>query len=520
MQNESSHPGEEQTAGTQPSDVLPEHTSGGCGFAAGQLEPASVRPLPAPVTLRAMIGPSIILAGLSLGSGEFVIWPFITYQSKFVFFWACLVGVCMQYVINMEITRWTLATGETAVTGFLRLSRRCAGLLLFMNFVPWILPGWARSGAKLVGWMCFGQQTEQGTEQLLAIAGMVLCGAALTLGPVVYSTVERAQTWLVGLVMLLVVVLAIWLSWDRPDALVVQWKSVLTLGWPQVIPERTDQLTFSVLLGALAFAGCGGTLNLAQSDYIKDKGYGMGSYIGRITSPFTGQSESEHSVGYVFPPDAKNLARWKVWWWRASVEHAFSFLLTCIVCLSLLSLISYVLCFDAHGERIFGESDYGRGLGFILGEADGIGERVGETGRFLFLLMGALILFTTELGVLDAVTRVGTGLVKIAYLRKSTYWSGSRLYLVLLWSFIAVGCYFILNESDGDAFDWLRKASALNGVVMFLYSGALIYLNCRMLPGPLRLRGWRLIVMVLCVLFFGFFTVCAANSLIQPWLLK
>ena len=35
----------------------------------------------------------------------------------------------------------------------------------------------------------------------------------------------------------------------------------------------------------LSFAGAGGTMNLSQSNYIKDKGYGMGSHLGRITSP-------------------------------------------------------------------------------------------------------------------------------------------------------------------------------------------------------------------------------------------
>ena len=51
-------------------------------------------------------------------------------------------------------------------------------------------------------------------------------------------------------------------------------------------------LSIMVLLGALAFAGAGGTTNLGQSNFIKDKGYGMGRFIGRITSPLTGQEEA------------------------------------------------------------------------------------------------------------------------------------------------------------------------------------------------------------------------------------
>jgi hypothetical protein len=42
--------------------------------------------LPEPVALRRMIGPSIILAGLSVGSGKFVLWPRLTAEFGFVMF--------------------------------------------------------------------------------------------------------------------------------------------------------------------------------------------------------------------------------------------------------------------------------------------------------------------------------------------------------------------------------------------------------------------------------------------------
>ena len=42
-------------------------------------------------------------------------------------------------------------------------------------------------------------------------------------------------------------------------------------------------------------------MNLCQSNYIRDKGYAMGSHVGRITSPLTGQEEAITEVGYHFP---------------------------------------------------------------------------------------------------------------------------------------------------------------------------------------------------------------------------
>ena len=82
-----------------PSDVIP-----------SDVLPAPVyRDLPPPIPWKRMVGPSVILSGLALGSGEYVLWPSITAKYGFVLFWACLLGVITQYFINMEIERWALA---------------------------------------------------------------------------------------------------------------------------------------------------------------------------------------------------------------------------------------------------------------------------------------------------------------------------------------------------------------------------------------------------------------------------
>ncbi|HET6257757.1 MAG TPA: Nramp family divalent metal transporter [Pseudonocardia sp.] len=48
---------------------------------------------------------------------------------------------------------------------------------------------------------------------------------------------------------------------------------------PQVVTNAgvpVGELGFALLLGALAFAGGGGGQNLVQSNWIRDKGFGMG----------------------------------------------------------------------------------------------------------------------------------------------------------------------------------------------------------------------------------------------------
>jgi hypothetical protein len=489
----------------------------------GNLPPLRERDLPEPIPLRRMIGPSIILAGLALGSGEFVLWPYITFHSRFVFFWACLLAVVMQYFLNLEIMRWTLATGESALAGIIRLWRPLAVLFLVLNVVPWMIPAWAKGAGEMIGWLIASPQFGPDGKMLpgaydnwLAMAGLLFCGAILTAGPVLYETVERVQMLLVGAIMLLVVGLAAWLLVLRPDALVVQATTTLTLGAPQFFP-RGGSIDSMMLLGALAFAGAGGTMNLAQSNYIRDKGYAMGRHIGRITSPITGQEEAITEIGFHFPHTAENLRRWSAWWRAACWEHFVSFLCTCLVCLVLLTLIAYICFFGPDGQRVVDATVFADNT-FIWAEAGRIAELVGPLARHAFMLMGVAILFTTEFGVLDAASRISTDVVKVAWLRENKFWSEGRLYYAFLWGEIALACAILLLDEwhiKVGTMQYFKLAAAMNGGVMFLYAMALVVVNRWRLPAAVRIPAWRLAILVATAAFFGFFTVWAGFDLVR-----
>jgi hypothetical protein len=441
--------------------------------------------LPEPVPLRAMIGPSVILVGLSIGSGEFVLWPRITAEWGFALFWACWLGVTIQFFLNMEIERWTLATGESAVVGFVRLSRAFGPIFLVCATVPWVWPGWATGAATLLAWELPVPITAT------AIAGLVLCGAILSIGPVVYRTVETLQIVLVAGIFSALIVLAV---------KVVEVETVLALLAGAVrfgsVPEG---IHLPMLLGALAFAGAGGSVNLAQSNYIKDKGYGMGRWIGRITSPFTGREESDSEVGKVFEVSAENLARWRVWWWRSNIEHFVSFYLLALISLALFCLLAASLL--PPGEEV------GQGLDFIRAEALAIDTRFGTAARIAFLATGVAVLFSTELALLDAVARVTADLLKVASsLYLGLELSLSRMYFGVVWAMIGF-CALVLLVGFDQPLTLLVLSAALNGLVMFLYSGLLLWLNLRSFGGELRPHPVRIAALCLSLVFFGYFSV-------------
>ena len=297
-----------------------------------------------------MFGPSVILVGLSFGSGEFVLWPRLTAEYGFVLFWACWVGVTLQFFLNMEIERWTLATGESAVVGFLRLSRWWGPIFLVCATVPWIWPGWATGAATLISWQLPVPVTDT------AIASLIVCGLILSVGPVVYRTMEVIQLVLVAGIFMALLTLTVLLV--RADTVFELERGAVDFG---TIP---DGIELPVLLGALAFAGAGGSVNLAQSNYIKDKGYGMGHWIGRITSPFTGREEPISEVGVVFEPTEENLARWHVWWRRTNLEHFLCFYVLALLSLALFCLLAATL--------LGTDGNPGADFEFLAAEADAI----------------------------------------------------------------------------------------------------------------------------------------------------
>jgi hypothetical protein len=93
-------------------------TGGRFALPTQHLPPPQVRDLPEPSFRRwAIIGPGLVASGVGLASGEFILWPYIASRVGLVFLWGAVVGLATQWFLNMEIERYTLATGETALTG-------------------------------------------------------------------------------------------------------------------------------------------------------------------------------------------------------------------------------------------------------------------------------------------------------------------------------------------------------------------------------------------------------------------
>src|SRR4051812_30931459 len=159
------------------------------------------RELPSPPSLRRLIGPSVILVGVGVASGEYILFPYIASKAGLVFLWAAVVGVAVQFFINMEIERYTLATGETAIGSFQRLWRPWGAILAVAAVLATMWPGWATSAATVLTFAIGG-----GDPNTIAIVALLVIGALLTASPVVYQTVERLEFIKVAAILLFIVI--------------------------------------------------------------------------------------------------------------------------------------------------------------------------------------------------------------------------------------------------------------------------------------------------------------------------
>ncbi len=451
-------------------------------FPTKNLPRPEVRDLPdSPVKYRKLIGPGIIAAGVGLASGEFILFPYIASQVGLVFVWAAMVGLVTQYFINLEIERYTLATGETALTGFSRYWRHWGLVFALLTYFANLWPGWATSSATLASYV-FG-----GTPRYIAIGMLVVIGLILTLAPVVYVALERAQMLKVAAVLILFIVGAI--------------VAVGASAWadaPQIITRPripVEALGFATLLGALAFAGAGGGQNLVQANWIRDKGFGMGAYVPRLVSPITGQPEAKQSTGYVFEPTEQNMSRWKGWWKFANIEQIFTFVLITFVTILFTSLLAY--------STVFGREGLVNGIGFIKTEGEVLAERVGSWFKYFFWIIGAFSLFAAALGIVDYTSRLAADVLKTSYARQA---NESKMYAGLVWGLIGIGIIVLLVGFD-QPIVLLVIAAVVGGFMMFIYSGLLILINRETLPAPIRVRGIRLVMLVWAIALFGTLTV-------------
>jgi len=446
------------------------------------------RDLPKAPSFWKILGPSFIFLGLSLGSGELILWPFLAANYGLGILWGALLGITFQFFMNMEIERYALVQGESVFIGFWRLWRFWPAWFIFSTFIAWGLPGFSAAGSQMLNQM-FGF----GNEALMAISLLLLAGIILSVGKTLYQTMEVFQKSVILLgipfFLLLVFLLTKVSDWQT----VVVGLAGVGAGY-RFLPVGISLMSF---LGAFAYAGAGGNLNLAQSYYIKEKGYGMGRFAQKIKSLFAQGSHEIELEGVTFSKNRVNLSEFKKWWRVVNLEHFLVFWFLGLLTIILLAVLAYCLVFHLGGST--------QGISFLFIEAKLIGQKISPLFGFLFLAVGFLMLYSTQVAVLESTSRIISENFFLLLKNRERRVNLSKGFYLALWGQIVFGI-FVLLLGFREPRLLLTLAAVINAFCMFVHLGLTYFLNRQTLPQVLRPALYRQVILFIAFIFFGLFS--------------
>ncbi|MEK6974400.1 MAG: Nramp family divalent metal transporter [Nanoarchaeota archaeon] len=455
---------------------------------------------PEAVRFSKLLGPSFIILALGLGSGEVILWPYLTSKYGLGIAWGALLGITLQYFMNMEIERYALVKGESVFVGLRKIFKWAPVWFIISTFVAWAIPGIiaasANVTANVLGFTEF---------KWIAIAFLLLIGLILSAGKTVYGEMEKITKTVLLVGTPLILLLTLYLA--KPSGWLALGKGLFGIG-EKLASQPSGYfflplgISLATFLAAFAYAGAGGNLNLTQSIYIKEKGYGMGKFSQKMAGLFKSKKhETLKLSGVESDTSKKSVANFKKWWKIVSMEHLIVFWFIGLITMSLLMLLSYTTTFQAGvGEKA--------DISFVIAEASAMGQKTLPFIGVAFLIAVIIMLFQTQLGVLDSTSRImaeNYALSKQGH-KEEVKINLSRIYGFFLWAQILFGI-ILFSINFKQPLMLIIIGAVLNAVAMFVHLGLVNWMNFKVLPKEYQAAIWRKVVIVLIFLFLGFFSI-------------
>lgn len=471
---------------------------------AGLLPPWGVADLPAPPPFNfrnalKLIGPGAIALGISIGSGEWLLGPTVTAKYGAGLLWVATISILIQMIYNTEAIRYTLYTGEPIFTGFMRTKPGpkfwgAFYILLFALQVGW--PGWALTAATAITAGILGKmptEADRGMVLFWGYATFILSIIVISLGKKVQRTMEILQWFFIAWILIYL------LGIDLFAAPLSSWAKVLGgfafLGGSMGNRMWPDPGDWVLLASFAAYAGMGGLVNGTITNWVRDKGWGMGATVGYIPAMVGGVKVNLSYTGKVFELTPDNLRKYNEWWKYAMADQAWVWALGCFLGMALPAIltVTYVPA-NAKPDQW--------AIAAVI--ADGIKGRFGQAFWFLTLLNGFWILLSTQIGQLESFVRTTTDILwsNNEGIRNAAGGDVRKVYYPILLGICLLGMVLI---NFGAPLALIIIGAFISGVNFVVLGIHTLVVQKRFLPRELQPPVWRKAVLAAMVLFFGFF---------------
>jgi Mn2+/Fe2+ NRAMP family transporter len=401
--------------------------------------------------LLAVIGPGLLVAATGVGAGDLATGAFTGNQLGVAVLWAVAVGALVKFVLNEGLARWQLATGETVLEGAMTRFGGAARAVFFVYLVAWsyFVGSALISACGVAGHAMFPVFADPVHGKVAFGIAHSLVGLALVLAGG-FRLFEKVMSVTIAVMFVTVLATA---AMVKPDLAAV----ARGLCMPTIPQLSGGGLSWTIAL----MGGVGGTLTvLCYGYWIREKG--------RTDSAALRTCRIDLGVGY-------------------AATAVFGMAMVVI------------------GSTIQVE---GKGAGLVVALADRLGATLGSTGRWVFLIGAWGALFSSLLGVWQAVPYVFADFWRLVRRGKGdrapvdTRSTPYRVYLFLLAFVPMVGLL--------GGFRQVQKAYAVFGALfMPLLAASLLVLNGRGAWVGERLRN-RPVTSVFLAATVAFFLVAFA----------
>lgn len=492
--SQSPHPAPAEVPSPVSSSIPRESRTGLPPWTTGELEP------PPRYTWRQWLGPGIVMAGASLGAGEWLVGPAITARYGGALLWITLLTLLAQYIYNVEASRYTLATGEGIMTGKLRLkpgSRFWTFTYLVIDFwtmLPFQLAAVAVTAAAVFLGRIPDPASETGLMRNVTYLLLLLVPLPLIFGGTIYRFIKGLVMvkvfFVLGLLTVLTLTLASWRTLGEALLGFVQFGSlpgadgkvfnVFTQLWRGEALPKLDVESMKLFTTLAGIAGVGGLTQTAICAYTREQGWGMGSKVGAIPSMVGGQPVELAHSGTIFRPTASALERWQGWLRLVRLDQWRVWLPASLIGLALPAIISMeVLPRGTTADRWVLASLTATGVG------DRVGGSLGQVLWYLMLVCGFLTLFPVTITTVDGFLRRWVDIVwtSSGTLRKIEPKHVMRVYYGFLLGYVVMSFFFLSIASPL----WLVIVAAnVNNLALGLSCLHTLAVNTRLLPPEMR----------------------------------
>lgn len=498
---------------------------------ANRIPPWTVAELPEPEPIRwrrwtSFIGPGIVMMGIQIGGGEWLLGPSVTAKYGGGLMWLATVAIILQVFYNVECGRYALYCGEPVFTGFMRCRPGpmfWVGLMILLNSSA-LVPGLSTHGAAMIASLYLGRPPTLDDRWLitpLAYACLIGVVVPVLVGRKVYNVLQAVMTAKVFVVLGFCLILGLTCvspeNWSNvfsgfvkfgnvpvsdghggeivTNAFVQKWQ---TGQWPVISTASI------VMLGAFAgYAGGGGLANSTYSNFVRDKGWGMGSQVGAIPSAIGGHDITLSHVGKVFELTADNMRRWKGWWRYVLTDQIIVWMPGCFMGMALPALLS--MQFVRYSTITPEQTSVAQAIITADGLRNaGFAPVISQVLWIVALFTGLMVMLPSQMSIVDDFSRRWTDSIWTASRRVRSGMKPNQvkyiyygiLFVYVTWSFIFAWCF---SNAPKLMTDFIAN---FNNLALGVTSFQVLWINLRLLPAPIRPRWYQVAGVIACGLFY------------------